>query len=116
MTSGQKVAFSTLFSVAFFAAFVFVTKTDFIPEIEKRFYTQAKVQQKETELNDVAKGLDSYIQNIFSALQNDKTGYLNSAAISSYLSQNPAESETVERRNITEKLFYDYPALKGIRY
>lgn len=116
MTSGQKVAFSTLFSVAFFAAFVFVTKTDFIPEIEKRFYTQAKVQQKETELNDVAKGLDSYIQNIFSALQNDKTGYLNSAAISSYLSQNPAESETIERRNITEKLFYDYPALKGIRF
>lgn len=116
MTSGQKVAFSTLFSVAFFAAFVFVTKTDFIPEIEKRFYTQAKVQQKETELNDVARGLDSYIQNIFSALQNDKTGYLNSAAVSSYLSQNPAESETVERRNITEKLFYDYPALKGIRF
>lgn len=116
MSSGQKVAFSTLFSVALFAAFVFVTKTDFIPEIEKRFYTQAKVQQKETELNDVSKGIDLYIQNIFSALQNDKTGYLNSAAISSYLSQNPAESETVERRNITEKLFYDYPALKGIRF
>ena len=46
MTAGQKVAFSALFSIGLFGAFVYVTKTDFIPEIEKRFYTQSKVQQK----------------------------------------------------------------------
>ena len=52
MTAGQKVAFSALFSIGLFGAFVFVTKTNFIPEIEKRFYTQSKVQQKEDELNN----------------------------------------------------------------
>ena len=116
MTAGQKVAFSALFSIGLFGAFVYVTKTDFIPEIEKRFYTQAKVQQKEDELNNVTKGIDSYIQNILNDLENKETGYLNSSAVSSYLSQNPAESDTVERRNITEKLFYEHPALKGIRF
>ena len=35
MTAGQKVAFSALFSIGLFGAFVYVTKTDFIPEIEK---------------------------------------------------------------------------------
>ena len=116
MTAGQKVAFSALFSIGLFGAFVYVTKTDFIPEIEKRFYTQSKVQQKEDELNNVTKGIDSYIQNILNHLENKETGYLNSSAVSSYLSQNPAESDTVERRNITEKLFYEHPALKGIRF
>lgn len=116
MTAGQKVAFSALFSIGLFGAFVYVTKTDFIPEIEKRFYTQSKVQQKEDELNNVTKGIDSYIQNILNDLENKETGYLNSSAVSSYLSQNPAESDTVERRNITEKLFYEHPALKGIRF
>ena len=116
MTAGQKVAFSALFSIGLFGAFVYVTKTDFIPEIEKRFYIQAKVQQKEDELNNVTKGIDSYIQNILNDLENKETGYLNSSAVSSYLSQNPAESDTVERRNITEKLFYEHPALKGIRF
>ena len=116
MTAGQKVAFSALFSIGLFGAFVFVTKTNFIPEIEKRFYTQSKVQQKEDELNNVTKGIDSYIQNILNDLENKETGYLNSSAVSSYLSQNPAESDTVERRNITEKLFYEHPALKGIRF
>ena len=116
MTAGQKVAFSALFSIGLFGAFVFVTKTNFIPEIEKRFYTQSKVQQKEEELNNVTKGIDSYIQNILNDLENKETGYLNSSAVSSYLSQNPAESDTVERRNITEKLFYEHPALKGIRF
>ena len=116
MTAGQKVAFSALFSIGLFGAFVFVTKTNFIPEIEKRFYTQSKVQQKEEELNNVTKGIDSYIQNILTDLENKETGYLNSSAVSSYLSQNPAESDTVERRNITEKLFYEHPALKGIRF
>ena len=116
MTAGQKVAFSALFSIGLFGAFVYVTKTDFIPEIEKRFYTQSKVQQKEDELNNVTKGIDSYIQTILNDLENKETGYLNSSAVSSYLSQNPAESDTVERRNITEKLFYEHPALKGIRF
>ena len=116
MTAGQKVAFSALFSIGLFGAFVFVTKTNFIPEIEKRFYTQSKVQQKEDELNNVTKGIDSYIQNILNDLENKETGYLNSSEVSSYLSQNPAESDTVERRNITEKLFYEHPALKGIRF
>ena len=116
MTAGQKVAFSALFSIGLFGAFVFVTKTNFIPEIEKRFYTQSKVQQKEDELNNVTKGIDSYIQNILNDLENKETGYLNLSAVSSYLSQNPAESDTVERRNITEKLFYEHPALKGIRF
>ena len=116
MTAGQKVAFSALFSIGLFGAFVYVTKTDFIPEIEKRFYTQSKVQQKKDELNNVTKGIDSYIQNILNDLENKETGYLNSSAVSSYLSQNPAESDTVERRNITEKLFYEHPALKGIRF
>ena len=116
MTAGQKVAFSALFSIGLFGAFVYVTKTDFIPEIEKRFYTQSKVQQKEDELNNVTKGIDSYIHNILNDLENKETGYLNSSAVSSYLSQNPAESDTVERRNITEKLFYEHPALKGIRF
>ena len=116
MTAGQKVAFSALFSIGLFGAFVFVTKTNFIPEIEKRFYTQSKVQQKEDELNNVTKGIDSSIQNILNDLENKETGYLNSSAVSSYLSQNPAESDTVERRNITEKLFYEHPALKGIRF
>ena len=116
MTAGQKVAFSALFSIGLFGAFVFVTKTDFIPEIEKRFYTQSKVQQKEDELDNVTKGIDSYIQNILNDLENKETGYLKSSAVSSYLSQNPAESDTIERRNITEKLFYEHPALKGIRF
>ena len=116
MTSGQKVALSTLFSVALFGAFVFVTKTDFVPEIEKRFYTQSKVQQKQAYLENVTNSLDLYIQNVLNRLEDKEKGYLQSAAVSSYLSQNPAESDTVERRNITEKLFYDYPALKGIRF
>ena len=116
MTSGQKIAFSTLFSVALFGAFVFVTKTDFVPEIEKRFYTQSKVQQKQEYIENVTKSLDSYIQNVLNRLEEKNTGYLYSSAVSSYLLQNPAESDTVERRNITEKLFYDYPALNGIRF
>ena len=46
MTAGQKVAFSALFSIGLFGAFVFVTKTNFIPEIEKRFIHNQKFNKK----------------------------------------------------------------------
>ena len=55
MTSGQKIAFSTLLSMLLFAGFVITANLKLFPELETRFYAQAKVSQKVQHLDDVAK-------------------------------------------------------------
>ena len=111
MTSGQKIALSTLLSMLIFAGFVIAANLRLFSELETRFYAQAKVSEKVTHLEDVAKSFDSYILNILKSADD----YAKTPSVSSYMEQNPSEKSVIERRNRTEQLFKDLPILSGVR-
>ncbi|MCR5253062.1 MAG: hypothetical protein K6C98_05020 [Treponema sp.] len=111
MTSGQKIALSTLLSMLIFAGFVIAANLRLFSELETRFYAQAKVGEKVTHLEDVAKGFDSYILNILKSADD----YAKTPSVLSYMEQNPSEKSVIERRNRTEQLFKELPVLSGIR-
>ena len=115
MTSGQKIAFSLLTTLLLFTGFMFVSHSKLIPELETKYYAQSKIEEKNNQLNKIAESCDLYISNVLNLLQDGENAYLKSAAISSYVSQNPSENDVNARRELTEKLFNSLPSLEGIR-
>ncbi len=115
MTSGQKIAFSLLTTLVLFTGFAFLSHSKLIPELETKYYAQSKIEEKSNALGKIAESCDSYISNVLNLIQDNENSYLNSASVSSYLSQNPSEKDVTERRKLTEALFKELPALEGIR-
>ena len=115
MTSGQKVAFSFLFSLVLFAFAALLLHTSLFSEIEADFYSQSKIQEKTDQLDEISTSIENYIKDVLNIIEKGEDPYIKNASVRSYYVQNPSEADTVERRRLTEKLFYDIPELKGIR-
>lgn len=111
MTSGQKIAFSTLLSMLLFAGFVITANLKLFPELETRFYAQTKVSQKLQHLDEVAENFDSYISNILKKADD----FAKTPCVASFIEQNPSEKSVIDRRNRIEKLFNEVPPLTGLR-
>lgn len=115
MSSGQKVAFSFLSALIFFAVFIFAAQTKLMSTIETKFYAQSKITQKQEQLEKLTESCDTYISNILKKIQTNGDSYLNSAAVKSYAAQNPSEKDEIDRRNLTSALFDSFEGLEGIR-
>lgn len=115
MTSGQKIAFSLLAALALFAVFVMTLNSRFFNELETRFYAQAKIEENTGQLDKISESCDSYISEILSLVEKGENAWVKNASVRSYYVQNPSESDVNIRRRLTESLFSDISALKGIR-
>lgn len=116
MTSGQKVAFSLLITLVLSVAFVFTARsTNLLKILNEKYYSQSVIDEKNKNLNKIAKSTDLYIKNFLSQMESEKNAFTKQECIRSYLEKNPSESLIVERRNLTAQLFEDNPALHGIR-
>ena len=117
MSSGQKAAFSVLTALVLFAGFVFFAQTGLMAQIETKFYAQAKIAEKDNQLETISERCNSYISDILAKIQTDDEAYLKSSAVKTYVHQNPSEKDATERKNLTARLFdelEDY-GLDGIR-
>ena len=115
MTSGQKIAFSLLAALALFAVFVMSLNSRLFNELETRFYAQAKIEENTGQLDKISESCDSYISEILSLVEKGENAWVKNASVRSYYVQNPSESDVNVRRRLTESLFSDISALKGIR-
>ena len=115
MTSGQKIAFSLLGTMILFAGFFVCSQSGLFAQIETRYYSQAKIREKTDSLDKISEGFNEYIRNFLKFVEEGDDAYLKSPAISSFVDQNPSESDVAERRSLTEKLFQNFPALQGLR-
>lgn len=116
MTSGQKVAFSLLITLVFSVVFAFTARsTNLLKILNEKYYSQTIINEKNENLNKIAKNTDSYIKSFLSQMENEENAFTKQECIRSYLEKNPSESLIVERRNLTAQLFEDNPALEGIR-
>ncbi len=115
MTSGQKIAFSLLGTMILFAGFFVCSQSGLFAQIETRYYSQAKIREKTDSLDKISEGFNEYIKKFLKFAEERDDAYLKSPAISSFVEQNPSESDVAERRSLTEKLFQNFPALQGLR-
>lgn len=116
MTSVQKVAFSLLITLVLSVIFVFTARsTNLLKILNEKYYSQSIIDEKNENLNKIAKSTDYYIKKFLSQMEDEKKAFTKQECIRSYLEKNPSESLIVERRNLTAQLFEDNPALKGIR-
>ncbi|MBQ7970339.1 MAG: hypothetical protein IJ293_05080, partial [Treponema sp.] len=83
--------------------------------LETKFYSSAKISEKQQYVDKIAKSSESYISNILTKIETGDTAYLKQEAIKSYIEQNPSEKAEIDRRNLTTKLIEDIPSLTGIR-
>ena len=111
MTSGQKISFSLLVSMLLFSLFVVEANLKLFSTLETRFYSQTKITEKIHQLDRTGEELDSYISDLLSTLGD----YAQNPAVLSYYEHNPSEKSVTDRRNLTESLFNQIPALSGIR-
>ncbi|MCR4733996.1 MAG: hypothetical protein K5829_03195 [Treponema sp.] len=115
MSSFQKVAFSFLSAVVLFAGFVFLAQVKLIGAIETKFYAQSKIAENQKQLDSIAEACDLYIKKVLTTFQTGENAYLNSSDVRSYVYLNPSEKVETNRRNFTNKILSDFPALDGIR-
>ena len=115
MTSGQKIAFSLLASIALFAGIVLGLNTTLFNQLESRFYTQSKIEQNTGQLNKISESCDAYISDILTQIETGEKAWVKDSSVRSYYVQNPSESDVNKRRQLTEELFVKIPALDGIR-
>ena len=101
MSSGQKAAFSFLSALVLFAGFVFFAHTSLMAQIETKFYAQAKIGEKNNQLQSLTERCNSYISDILNKIQTDEDAYLKSSAVKTYVHQNPSEKDATERKNLT---------------
>ena len=90
MSSGQKLAFSFLTTLVLFAGFVFFAQTGLMAQIETKFYAQAKIAEKDSQLEKLSQSCNSYISDILSTIQTGQAAYLKSSAVKTYVHQNPS--------------------------
>ena len=55
MTGGQRTSFSLLFSMIFFAAFIYVAQMGLMQHLETKFYSSAKISEKQLYVDKIAK-------------------------------------------------------------
>lgn len=115
MSSGQKVALSFLAALVCFAGFCFFAQSELLSAIETKFYAQAKIAQRQEQLDKLSKSCNNYISNILNKIQNDSASYLKDPSVKSYFNQNPSEKDEVTRRNLTNELFDTLEGLDGLR-
>ena len=115
MTGGQRTSFSLLFSMIFFAAFIYVAQMGLMQHLETKFYSSAKISEKQQYVDKIAKSSESYISNILTKIETGDNAYLKQESVKSYIEQNPSEKAEIDRRNLTTKLIEDIPSLTGIR-
>jgi len=115
LTGGQRTSFSLLFSMIFFAAFIYVAQMGLMQHLETKFYSSAKISEKQQYVDKIAKSSESYISNILTKIETGDTAYLKQESVKSYIEQNPSEKAEIDRRNLTTKLIEDIPSLTGIR-
>ena len=117
MSSGQKAAFSFLTALFLFAGFVFFAHTGLMAQIETKFYAQAKIGEKNGQLEKLAQSCNSYISNILTKIQTGDDAYLKSSAVRTYAHQTPSEKDATDRKNLTARLFDDLSAygFEGMR-
>ena len=117
MSSLQKAALSFLSALVLFAGFVFFAQTSLMAQIETKFYAQAKIAEKDTQLEKLSERCNSNISSILAKIQTEDQAYLKSSAVKTFVHQNPSEKDATERKNLTARLFdelEDY-GLDGIR-
>lgn len=100
-----------LISMLLFALFVVEANLKLFSKLETRFYSQAKIAEKMHQLDQAGEELDSYISDLLSVLGD----YAQKPEVFSYHEHNPSEKSVTARRNVTENLFRQLPALSGIR-
>ena len=100
-----------LISMLLFALFVVEANLKLFSKLETRFYSQAKSAEKMHQLDQAGEELDSYISDLLSVLGD----YAQKPEVFSYHEHNPSEKSVTARRNVTENLFRQLPALSGIR-
>ncbi len=100
-----------LISMLLFALFVVEANLKLFSKLETRFYSQAKIAEKMHQLDQTGEELDSYISDLLSVLGD----YAQKPEVFSYHEHNPSEKSVTARRNVTENLFRQLPALSGIR-
>ncbi|MBR2107377.1 MAG: hypothetical protein IJ937_08930, partial [Treponema sp.] len=83
--------------------------------LETKFYSSAKISEKQQYVDKIAKSSESYISNILTKIETGDTAYLKQESVKSYIEQNPSEKAEIDRRNLTTKLIEDIPSLTGIR-
>ncbi|MBE6351951.1 MAG: hypothetical protein E7060_03270 [Treponema bryantii] len=99
----------------FFAAFIYVAQMGLMQHLETKFYSSAKISEKQQYVDKIAKSSESYISNILTKIETGDTAYLKQESVKSYIEQNPSEKAEIDRRNLTTKLIEDIPSLTGIR-
>ena len=117
MSSLQKAAFSFLATLILFAGFVFFAHTGLMAQIETKFYAQAKIQEKDVQLEKLAQGCNTYISDILTKIQTGDDAYLKSSAVKTFAHQTPSEKDATDRKNLTARLFDDLDSygLEGMR-
>ena len=100
-----------LITMLLFALFVVEANLKLFSKLETRFYSQAKIAEKMHQLDQAGEELDSYISDLLSVLGD----YAQKPEVFSYHEHNPSEKSVTARRNVTENLFRQLPALSGIR-
>ena len=100
-----------LITMLLFALFVVEANLKLFSKLETRFYSQAKIAEKMQQLDQAGEELDSYISDLLSVLGD----YAQKPEVFSYHEHNPSEKSVTARRNVTENLFRQLPALSGIR-
>lgn len=115
LTVGQKISLSVFISLLIFAVTIVFSQTGLYSQIEKAVYSQAKVQEKQNYLTGISLGCEQYLGEINKSIIEDENAYLRNHYVESFLKMEPNESETSNRRRITENLFLQFEGLTGLR-
>lgn len=115
LTVGQKVSLSIFLSLLIFAITIVFSQTGLQSQLEKAVYSQAKVQEKQKYLTEISVGCEHYLTEIYKAIYDDENAYLRNRYVESYLKMEPNESDTSNRRRLTENLFLQFEGLVGLR-
>lgn len=118
MSSGQKVVLSFLLTLAVFAGFIVFDRIgnfNIKEVIQTKYYAQAKIQDEQDKLDNLAKNYNDYILDILAKIYTQKESYLSNEAVKTYSIQNPTEKDEVTRRNLTNQLFDEIVGFEGIR-
>lgn len=129
MSSGQKVAFSFLTTIVLFTAFVLlanprifnIKKDGFLSQLESRFYKQAVIAEKQSQLDKLSDSCKSYIENILDKVDGNQDAFLKDPDVKTFYFEKPdTNTQTalaIHKRRLArvEQLQRDLPELEGIR-
>lgn len=115
MTVGQKASISVFTSLLVFSFLILISQSGLFSHLEKKIYSQVKVQEKNNYLTVISDECEAYADKIVSAICSGEDSFLRNRYSESYLKIDPSDYETANRKKLTENLFYQFPALEGVR-